>query len=510
MSFLALACVAFALRVVAAATEQCPIAACGERAPSPTSRGHSVRIYGPGLRGNFRLPARYFFVQVVDADGSNFTTSAPGNLSVNILGTRSHCSIWTQVLSRGDGLFFIRYKIFRTCPEAKIEIAYQGSPLPESPIFLRGLLHHDTCNCPVPYDEWLDHLECPTVDPQILVDLARFDKVDIQEVLQDALQRFDRPGSVSFCHYAVVKNQVYRKCYGQHVGFNMFMDQILLSLARKVTLPDVEMLVNLGDWPLERKDYWGKPVPFFSWCGSNSTWDIVMPTYDLTESSLEMMGRVTLDVLSVQGHGGPAWKDKEPTGFWRGRDSRQERLDLVALSRRYPDQLNASLTNFFFFRDKMAEYGPQASHISFFDFFKHKYQINVDGTVAAYRLPYLLAGSSLVLKQDSEYYEHFYPRLVAMEHFVPFQRDLNDLMQKLSWARKNDERVQRIVRSAQQFVLDHLLPHHILCYYAQLLQEYSHRLTRKVSVRQAMEHIPQPRNESPCTCTQIQASHDEL
>ena len=28
--------------------------------------------------------------------------------------------------------------------------------------------------------------------------------------------------------------QVYRKCYGQHVGFSMFMENILLSLARKV------------------------------------------------------------------------------------------------------------------------------------------------------------------------------------------------------------------------------------------------------------------------------------
>lgn len=69
MSFLAVACVAFALRVAAAA-EQCPIAECKERAPSLTPTGQSVRVYGPGLRGNFRLPARYFFVQVVDADGS--------------------------------------------------------------------------------------------------------------------------------------------------------------------------------------------------------------------------------------------------------------------------------------------------------------------------------------------------------------------------------------------------------------------------------------------------------
>ena len=32
----------------------------------------------------------------------------------------------------------------------------------------------------------------------------------------------------------------------------------------------------------------------------------------------------------------------------------------------------------------------------------------MDGTVAAYRLPYLLAADSVVLKQESKYYEHFY------------------------------------------------------------------------------------------------------
>ena len=32
----------------------------------------------------------------------------------------------------------------------------------------------------------------------------------------------------------------------------------------------------------------------------------------------------------------------------------------------------------------------------------------MDGTVAAYRLPYLLAADSVVLKQEAKYYEHFY------------------------------------------------------------------------------------------------------
>lgn len=67
------------------------------------------------------------------------------------------------------------------------------------------------------------------------------------------------------------------------------MDAILLSLARKVILPDVEFFVNLGDWPLVPNEEVNYPI--FSWCGSTDTKDIVMPTYDITESSLEAMGR---------------------------------------------------------------------------------------------------------------------------------------------------------------------------------------------------------------------------
>lgn len=32
-------------------------------------------------------------------------------------------------------------------------------------------------------------------------------------------------------------------------------------------------------------------LPVFSWCGSDDTADIVLPTYDVTEATLEMMGR---------------------------------------------------------------------------------------------------------------------------------------------------------------------------------------------------------------------------
>lgn len=66
---------------------------------------------------------------------------------------------------------------------------------------------------------------------------------------------------------------------------------------------------------------------------------------------------------------------------------------------------------------------------------QYKYQVNVDGTVAAYRFPYLLLGDSLVLKQDSQYYEHFYTVLKPWKHYVPVKRSLEDLLEKIKWAK---------------------------------------------------------------------------
>lgn len=77
-----------------------------------------------------------------------------------------------------------------------------------------------------------------------------------------------------------------------------------------------------------------------------------------------------LDMLSVQGSTDTPWKEKVEKVFWRGRDSRRERLDLIDISRKYPDLFNVSITNFFFFKDEKDKYGPGQSHVSFFNFFK--------------------------------------------------------------------------------------------------------------------------------------------
>ena len=82
-------------------------------------------------------------------------------------------------------------------------------------------------------------------------DLARFSfGVDMKEVVAEARRLLSHGGSQCWCHYVVKAGQIYRTCYGQHTGFKMFWDSLLSWLARRALIPDTELIINLGDWPL--------------------------------------------------------------------------------------------------------------------------------------------------------------------------------------------------------------------------------------------------------------------
>lgn len=343
-----------------------------------------ARVWGPGLRAaDIVLPARYFYIQAVRRDGSLWPTSLANQYDVQLTGSSERygtCRAQLQQIDRGDGSVIVRYKLLDECTNVAIHIAYDGKPVAQSPYRMQSIVRSDLCNCPLELDYWLEMNGCPVSVAQIDDDLKPFYEVNFTMLREKVLKKYDSPGSVSLCHYVVQHNQIFRQCYGQYTGFKMFMDAVLVSLVRKVRLPDTEFFVNLGDWPLVKKGGHSRttgPYPIFSWCGSESTFDIVLPTYDLTESSLETMGRVMLDMLSVQAISVP-WQDKERKAFWRGRDSRRERLDLIDVGRIEADLFNVSLTNFFFFRDEEVKYGPKTPRISFMEFFRvYSNEINI-------------------------------------------------------------------------------------------------------------------------------------
>lgn len=393
----------------------------------------------------------------------------------------------------------MRIRSFEECQNVEITVKLGDKNIRGSPFCVKQLIP-EHCRCRRDVNDVMRALKCPQFNSQIDRDLNPFADLDFKLIKLHIKQRFQNFKSSSLCHYLVKSNVIHRKCYGQYTGFSMFMDATLNALANKVILPDFEFFMNLGDWPLVKKS--ATSLPIFSWCGSSETMDIVLPTYDLTESTLNMLHRVTLDILSVQREQWK-WRNKIEKAFFRGRDSRRERLDLIDISREHPSHFECSITNFFFFTNEVAKYGPKVGHIPFTDFFEFKYQVNMDGTVAAYRLPYLLAGDSVVLKQDSPYYEHYYHKLNPFEHFIPFHRDPKlDLVEKVTWLKENDREAQRIIQRARKFARENLMPADTYCYHLLLFKKYSKLIVSTVEPDDDMEIVASKSMICSCTITE--------
>lgn len=112
-----------------------------------------------------------------------------------------------------------------------------------------------------------------------------------------------------------------------------------------------------------------------------------------------------------------------------------------------------------------------------------------------------MLGSSLVLKQNSQYYEFFYSHLKAGTHYVPVKRNLSDLLEKIKWAKENDAEAQKIAAAGQTLARELLQPSRLYCYYFRVLQMYSERQTERPTRHADMEPVPQPDDQTAaCTC----------
>lgn len=198
-------------------------------------------VWGPGLETNIVLPARFFYIQAVDSSGRNLTTS-PGEKTFEVKITspsEQFTRIWIQVLDRHDGSFLVRYRMYASYTDIHIQILLKDKHVAKSPFILKGPVYHEGCDCPQPSSSlWEDHMHCPQSFPQIDRDLSLYATVDPDRNAEEIPQRFGQRQSL--CHYTVKDNKVYVKTFGEHVGFRIFMDAILLSLSRKVQLPDME------------------------------------------------------------------------------------------------------------------------------------------------------------------------------------------------------------------------------------------------------------------------------
>lgn len=119
-----------------------------------------------------------------------------------------------------------------------------------------------------------------------------------------------------------------------------------------------------------------------------------------------------------------------------------------------------------------------------------------------------MLGDSLVLKQDSHYYEHFYVHLKAGTHYIPIKRDLSDLLDKIRWAQENDAKAQEVARAGQLAARALLQPSRLYCYYYSALLMYSQRQSGQPERHADMELVPQP-DDYTAVCTCERQIHEE-
>jgi hypothetical protein len=103
-----------------------------------------------------------------------------------------------------------------------------------------------------------------------------------------------------------------------------------------------------------------------------------------------------------------------------------------------------------------------------------KYIVVMDGNTAltARSLSLMYSGSA-IFRQESQYFEFWYPSLKPYVHYVLISYDGSDVLHKLEWARAHIITFSLIASTAKAFAEQFLTDDHVACYWHRLLERYS-------------------------------------
>ena len=104
---------------------------------------------------------------------------------------------------------------------------------------------------------------------------------------------------------------------------------------------------------------------------------------------------------------------------------------------------------------------------------KHKYILNIDGHVKAFRLGNELQMGSVILLVDSPYTLWFQDKLKEYEHYVPVLSNLNDLEKQINWCIKSEDKCKQIAKNALDFYHKYLSKEGTYEYFHNLLNNLS-------------------------------------
>ncbi|XP_031708241.1 protein O-glucosyltransferase 1 [Anarrhichthys ocellatus] len=286
-------------------------------------------------------------------------------------------------------------------------------------------------------------------------------------------------------HYQIVGHKLYREHSCMFPARCSGVEHFILEVIDR--LPDLEMVVNVRDYP--QVPGWVQPtLPVFSFSKTADYQDIMYPAWTFWEGGPAVwpiyptgLGRWDLmrDDLKKSAAQWP-WEKKESKGYFRGSRTSPERDPLILLSRDAPELVDAEYTKNQAWKSERDTLGrPPAKEIPLVDHCKYKYLFNFRGVAASFRLKHLFLCGSLVFHVGDEWQEFFYPQLQPWVHYIPVKQDLSDVRELLQFVQENDAVAQEIATRGKEFILDHLRMRDVSCYWERLLTEFSRLLSYK-------------------------------
>ncbi|KAM9830148.1 protein O-glucosyltransferase 1 isoform 3-T3 [Syngnathus typhle] len=296
-------------------------------------------------------------------------------------------------------------------------------------------------------------------------------------------------------HYQIIGHKLYREHNCMFPARCSGVEHFILQVIDK--LPDLEMVVNVRDYP--QVPNWVQPtLPIFSFSKTSDYQDIMYPAWTFWEGGPAVwpiyptgLGRWDLmrDDLKKSEAQWP-WQKKESKGFFRGSRTSPERDPLILLSREMPELVDAEYTkNQAWKSDKDTLGRPPAKEIPLVEHCKYKYLFNFRGVAASFRFKHLFLCGSLVFHVGDEWQEFFYPQLKPWVHYIPVKQDLSDVRELLQFVKDNDSVAQEIAFRGMEFILEHLQMHDVSCYWERLLTDFSQLLTYRPKRRNNYSQI---------------------
>ena len=328
---------------------------------------------------------------------------------------------------------------------------------------------------------------------RIQKDCAPFAEAKITKVMLDEnmAESARRGNNCHFVRYKISNNQLEilennTKKYGDEGSRvrEAAVTSSLNSLLKNASLSDCEFIITMHDHFDEK--VFSAPVLTFAKSTTKGGKGILIPDFEALSYEY---GKNFLDKIE-ETKTLYVWKNKENIAIWRGactgkgkggeeHYSRENFLQfprslLVSLSLRAPEEIDARFTTLdWFSEDFKKQWGSYfSSSLSMQDHLKYKYQILIDGNSCAYSRGYWeFFSRCLTFKEESDNIQWYYGALEPYVHYVSFT--LEDLVDKIDWARKNDVKAYQIAQNARSFSEENLSYSSILYYFYLVLGEYS-------------------------------------